>query len=188
MKEMYFHKLSEWKNWLSFHHDKSEGIWMVYYNKQSGKPSIDYKDALDEALCWGWIDSVIKKIDDEKYVRKFTPRNDSSKWSEVNKKRAEVLIKEKRMTQYGMSKIIAAKKNETWFKSDRPQLKYEITIEFEEALAKSKKAKEFFDGLSKTNQQQFLGWIESAKQPETRKKRIKESVSLLSEGKKLGLR
>ncbi len=161
---------------------------MVYYKKQSGKPSIDYKEALDEALCWGWIDSIIKKIDDEKFVRKFTPRDEDSKWSEVNKKRAEELISEKRMTEFGFAKINAAKGNGMWGKSDRPQLKYEMTNEFEEALAKNKKAKEFFESLSKTNQKQFLGWIESAKLPATRKKRIKESVSLLSKGEKLGLR
>ena len=188
MKEIYFHKLSEWKNWLSFHHDKSEGIWMVYYNKQSGKPSINYKDALDEALCWGWIDSIIKKIDDEKYVRKFTPRNEDSKWSEVNKKRAGELIEEKRMTEIGLLKINAAKKNGMWFKNDRPQLKFEMTGEFEQALSKNKNAKKYFESLSKTNQKQFLGWIETAKLPETRNNRIKESIRLLSKEEKLGLK
>ncbi len=188
MKEIYFRKLSEWKHWLSFHHDKSEGIWMVYYNKQSEKPSINYKEALDEALCWGWIDSIIKKIDDEKYVRKFTPRNENSKWSEVNKKRAEELIKENRMNEFGLSKINAAKKNGTWFKNDKPQLKFEMTKEFEQELSKNKKAEKYFKSLSKTNQKQFLGWIETAKLPETRKNRIKESILLLSKEKKLGLK
>ncbi len=188
MKEIYFHKVSEWKHWLSFHHDKSEGIWMVYYNKESGKPSINYKDALDEALCWGWIDSIIKKIDDEKYVRKFTPRNESSKWSRVNKNRAEELIKENRMNEFGLLKINAAKKNGMWSKEDRPQLKCEMTIEFEEELSKNNIAKKFFGSLSKTNQKQFFRWIESAKLPETRKRRIEESIQLLSKEEKLGLR
>ena len=111
MTTLEINKRTEWRKWLSLNHDKSNGVWLTFYKIDSGKPSLDYEAAVEEALCFGWIDSIIKKIDDKKYVRKFTPRNETSKWSALNKKRAEKMILNKRMTKHGMLLITAAKES-----------------------------------------------------------------------------
>ena len=108
---------AEWREWLQNNHDRSTGVWLVFHKKGSGLPSIDYEDAVIEALCFGWIDSIIKKIDEEQYARKFTPRNDNSIWSASNKVRIEKLINSGRMTEIGLAKIEAAKKNGQWEKT-----------------------------------------------------------------------
>ena len=147
------------------------------------------KSSVEEALCYGWIDSIIKKIDETKYARKFTPRKDDSKWSPSNKKRVEKLIREGLMTEYGLQKVEAAKRSGRWDDpAQRPELTFEMSAEFAEALSKNKRARETFENLSPSHQKQYLGWIEVAKRPETREKRIRESIRLLAEGKKLGLK
>ena len=188
MKEVHFKNRKEWRGWLSENHDKETGVWLVFLKKEIDKPTIEYEDSVEEALCFGWIDSIIKKIDEEKYARKFTPRKPDSRWSELNKKRVEKMIQAGLMTPFGLEKIKAAQKSGLWEKTDRPQLSFEMSSEFAEALEKSPKAKENFEKLAPSYQKQYLGWIEVAKQPETRKKRIKESISLLNKGEKLGLK
>ena len=102
MKQVYVQNREEWRNWLRQHHDRSNGIWLVFYKKHTGKPTLKYDEAVEEALCFGWIDSIIKKVDDEKYVRKLTPRKADSRWSESNKKRVTKLQKQGLMTQVGL--------------------------------------------------------------------------------------
>jgi uncharacterized protein YdeI (YjbR/CyaY-like superfamily) len=180
---------AEWRAWLATHHDKEVEVWLVYYKKQTGKESVAYEASVEEALCYGWIDSIIKKIDDTKYARKFTPRKEDSKWSPSNKKRVEKLLKTGLMTEYGLQKVEAAKESGQWDAPDqRPRLTFEMPAEFAEALRKNKEAQETFEKLAPTHQKQYLGWIEVAKRPETRQKRIAESIRLLAEGKKLGLK
>jgi len=94
MKTLEIKNRGEWRAWLAENHDRESEIWLVYYKKATGIPGIEYKDSLDEALCFGWVDSLIKKIDEQKYARKFTPRKDESQWSLVNKKRVEELIRD----------------------------------------------------------------------------------------------
>jgi uncharacterized protein YdeI (YjbR/CyaY-like superfamily) len=188
MEQLYVKTSKEWREWLKKNHEVIDGVWLVFYKKESGKPTISYEDALDEALCYGWIDSIIKKIDEAKYVRKFTKRNDGSKWSEINKKKVEVLIKEKRMTKFGLCKIEVAKLNGRWYKKDRPEISDIAVGEFEQVLSKNKKAKGFFSTLTPSFQKQYRLWISAAKQTATKEKRIKESISLLEKGQKLGLK
>jgi uncharacterized protein YdeI (YjbR/CyaY-like superfamily) len=188
MEELYFESLSGWHAWLQVNHNSSKGIWLVFFKKESGKSSLQYEESVEEALCFGWIDSVIRKIDEESYVRKFTPRNDASKWSELNKKRVEKLIKEGRMTEIGMAKIEIAKQNCEWDKQDSPRRQFEMPEEFKIALEKNKKAREFFNTLTKTDQKQFITWVATAKRAETREKRIKESLEILGKSQKLGIR
>ena len=188
MKEVFIKNRKEWREWLSENHDKGTDVWLVFYKKGINRPTLKYEDSVEEALCFGWIDSIIKKIDEEKYARKFTPRNPDSRWSELNKKRAEKMIQEGQMTPFGLDKIKAARKNGLWDKTERPQLSFEMPSEFAEALSNNPKAKENFEKLSPSYQKQYLGWIEVAKRPETKKKRIRESISLLNEGEKLGLK
>ena len=189
MKTVEVKNRADWRAWLAANHDKETEIWLVYHKKGTGKEAIDYESSVEEALCYGWVDSIIKKIDETKYVRKFTPRKDDSKWSPSNKRRVKKLVKERLMTEFGLQKIEAAKRSGQWDAPDqRPELSFEMHPEFAEALKKNKQAKETFDKLALTHQKQYLGWIEVAKRPETREKRIKESIRLLAAGKKLGLR
>jgi uncharacterized protein YdeI (YjbR/CyaY-like superfamily) len=179
---------AEWREWLRKNYDRSAGVWLVFHKKESGLPSIDYEDAVNEALSFGWIDSIIKNIDEHQYARKFTPRKDNSKWSASNKVRIEKLINSGQMTEIGLAKIEAAKKNGQWENTYQPRPQIEMPSEFEDALGKNKQAKEFYDQLKPTFQKQFNLWIITAKRPETKDKRIKESIELLENGQQLGLR
>ena len=157
--------------------------------EKAGKISVEYGASVEEALCYGWVDSIIKKLDDTKYARKFTPRKESSKWSPSNKKRVEQLIREGLMTEHGLQKVEAAKRTGNWDNPvQKPKLTFDMPAEFTEALRKNKRAKKTFEKLVPTYQKQYLGWIEVAKRPDTKEKRIKESIRLLAEGKKLGLK
>ena len=188
LKQLYFTDRDKWRDWLGEHHAASSGIWLVFYKKATSKPTIEYGAAVEEALCFGWIDSIIKKIDDEKYVRKFTPRKDKSDWSALNKKRVAKMIKAGRMTAAGLAKIRAAKKNGSWNQDGKTPRSLEIPPEFAEALARNKKARENFEKLAATYRRHYLGWIAAAKRPETRKRRLDESIALLETGKKLGMK
>ena len=105
MKQLFFQTLAEWRDWLAKNYNKESVLWLIFYKKETGISSIDYESAVEEALCYGWIDSIIKKLDESRYARKFTPRKDSSKWSEINKNRVARLIKNGRMTKIGLAKI-----------------------------------------------------------------------------------
>src|SRR5688572_6378674 len=104
-KTLYVTSREEWRAWLTKHYQTESEIWLIYYKKHTGKPRISYDDAVEEALCFGWVDSIVKKIDDEAFAQKFTPRRDTSKWSEINIKRVRKLIREGRMTEAGRAKI-----------------------------------------------------------------------------------
>jgi len=188
MKQLYVTNRSQWRDWLSGHHAAEAGVWLIFYKKETSKPTIGYEDAVEEALCFGWIDSIIKKIDDEKYARKFTPRKDDSKWSALNKKRANKMIKEGRMTDVGLSKIQTAKKTGLWKNDGRVQISFDVPPEFGKALAQNKKAKDNFDKLAPSYRKQYIGWIAVAKSAETKKRRIDESLILLEKGEKLGMK
>ncbi len=188
MRQKYFKSSRDWREWLAENHERETGIWLTFHKKAASKPSIDYKSAVEEALCFGWIDSIIKKIDDSKYVRKFTPRRDNSRWSEVNKKRVENLISSNRMTDIGLAKIKMAKKNGLWDEPDISDISTMLPEDFKQELIKNKSAKDNFEQLAPSYKRQFIGWINAAKRPETREKRIKESIILLARGQKLGMK
>ncbi|MGP8234412.1 MAG: YdeI/OmpD-associated family protein [Limisphaerales bacterium] len=174
---------------MAKNHDKEEsGVWLVFCKRQTGKRSVEYEEAVEEALCFGWIDSLVKRIDDEQYCRKFTPRKSGSGWSNSNKERAEKIIKEGRMTEFGLAKIKAAKKLGTWEKNPRPEIKMEMPPELSDALARNRRAGEFFEKLAPTYQKHFMAWIASAKRAETKAARLQESMILLARGEKLGLK
>jgi len=189
MKTVMVKNRAELRAWLAANHDKETEVWLVYYKKKTGKTSVEYGASVEEALCYGWVDSIIKKLDDTIYTRKFTPRKESSKWSPSNKKRVEQLIREGLMTEHGLQKVEAAKRTGNWDNPvQKPKLTFEMPAEFADALRKNKKAQETFSKLAPTYQKQYLGWIEIAKRPDTKAKRIEESVRMLTEGKKLGLK
>ncbi len=188
MKQVYVQTRDQWRSWLQQHHDCEAGIWLVFFKLETGKPTLDYESSVEEALCFGWIDSIIKKIDGEKYARKFTPRKPDSLWSDLNKQRVARMIEQGRMAAPGLEKIWQAKESGLWEKSPRPNISFEIPPEFEKALQASPAARAFFDQLADSYQKQYIGWIVVAKRPDTREKRIRESIVLLEKGEKLGLR
>lgn len=188
MRQLYIADREQWRDWLSKNHDITTGIWLIFYKKETSEPTISYEAAVEEALCFGWIDSIIKKIDAERYARKFTPRSDKSKWSLLNKKRANKMIKQGRMTEVGLAKIRIAKETGLWDKDARPQISLGIPPEFAKALAHNKKARDFFDKLAPSYCKHYIAWIDIAKRPETKKRRIDESIALLEKGQKLGLK
>jgi uncharacterized protein YdeI (YjbR/CyaY-like superfamily) len=189
MKKIYVKDRAEWRDWLSANQDKEAEVWLIYYKEKTGQASIEYEASVEEALCFGWVDSIIKKLDETKYARKFTPRKEDSVWSESNKKRVEKMIKAGLMTESGMRRVEAAKRSGRWDEPvQRPELTFAMPPEFREALAKNKAAKEYFNKLAPTYQKPFIGWIEIAKRPETRAKRVRESIRLLERGEKLGLK
>jgi uncharacterized protein YdeI (YjbR/CyaY-like superfamily) len=188
MEHVYVKTRKEWRDWLLRNHAKSTGIWLVFYKKERGKPTLEYGEAVEEALCFGWIDSTIKRLDDEKYVRKLTPRKADSRWSELNKKRAAKLKKRGLMTKAGILRVEEAKASGLWDQPNRPQISLDIPAELEDTLAKNNRAKRFFDQLAPSYQKQFIGWIAVAKRQATRERRLKESIALLEKGEKLGLK
>jgi len=179
----------QWRDWLKKYFDKETEVWLVYNKKETGLPSIEYGASVEEALCFGWVDSLIKKIDESSYARKFTPRKEVSKWSEHNKKRVGKMIKTGRMTEHGLRLVEAAKKNGCWDRPDtRPTLSFAMHPEFKDALNKNPKAKQVFEKLPASHRKQYLGWIEMAKRPETRQRRIGEALRMLAKGETLGLK
>lgn len=180
--------LTQWRKWLKGNHRKVGVIWLVFLKKDHGGQTLTYDEALDEALCYGWIDSLIKKIDDAQYARKFTPRKEVSKWSPINKRRVERLIKDGRMTKAGSAVVEAAKKNGCWDKPDRPPTKAEIPKELLAALKKNKIAEANFAKLPPSHRTRYVMWIGTAKQPETRARRATEAVQMLAKNERLGLK
>lgn len=178
---------AEWRKWLTNNHKSADEIWVIYYKKHTNKPRIPYDDAVEEALCFGWIDSTVKRIDDEKYCQRFTPRNEKSEWSKLNKKRVSKLIKSGLMTEYGLIKINAAKKNGMWNKTRITDKDLIMPDEFKIALEKDKSAKDFFYNLTPSHKKRFIAWIVSAKMADTKNRRIQKSIELLSKNEKLGM-
>ncbi len=187
-EEQYFAYRSHWRKWLKKNYDTQKEVWLIFYKKETGQPSIPYGDAVEEAICFGWIDSIIKKIDDEKFARKFTPRRAASRWSELNKNRAEKMITEGMMTEAGLKVVEEAKKSGEWFKTAPQQLTVVIPPLMKEALAANRKARENFDKLAQSYKRQYIGWIASAKREETIRRRIKEAIGVLEKNERLGMK
>lgn len=188
-KTLYVTNRYDWRTWLEKNHETEKEVWLIYYKKHTNRPRIPYDDAVEEALCFGWIDSIVQKIDDERYAQKFTPRKNSSNWSELNKRRIRKLLKEGRMTQAGRVKIgVGVLEAEERSKSERKTKELVIPSYLSEALRENKKAWENFNNLAPSYRRQYVGWIANAKKEETRKRRIREAIELLARNEKLGMK
>jgi uncharacterized protein YdeI (YjbR/CyaY-like superfamily) len=172
----------EWRAWLAKHHRSSPGIWLVFYKAHTRIESIPYEDMILEALCFGWIDSLVKRVDDDRYSIKVTPRRASSKWSDINRKRWKALKAAGLLTAAGLA---AAPTNNTY--RPRPAIP-ELPAYIAEALKTNSQAWAFFRELAPTHRKNFVVWIHTAKRPDTRERRVRESIALLAAGKKLGLK
>lgn len=176
-KQYYAKDRPTWRKWLAKNHAKSPGIWLIYYKKASGKSRVDYADAVEEALCFGWIDTTQRPRDEESSMQLFMPRKAKSNWSKLNKERVAKLEKEGLMTDAGREKIAAAKENGSWTKMDEVEA-YVIPPELEKAFAKNKTAKKNFDAMSPSVRKQFLYWLSNTKKEETRKQRVADIIRL----------
>lgn len=172
----------QWRQWLAKHHASSPGVWLVRHKQHTGVTSIAYEDLVSEALCFGWVDSLVKRLDDERYAIKVTPRKPASKWSDINRRRWNRLKAAGLLAAPGLA---AAPTGNRYAPRPRiPQLPAYIA----KAIKANLKAWQHFQSLAPTYRRDFVVWIHTAKRPETRERRIRESIELLSAGKKLGLK
>lgn len=168
---------TEWRSWLEQHHRQNEGVWLISYKKAAGKPRFDYHEAVEEALCFGWIDSKPNKLDEERSLLWFAPRKRSTGWSKLNKERIERLIQQGLMMPAGLAKVEAAKADGSWNALDAIEA-LEISPDLEQALTMFGEAKQNFEAFPKSVKRGILEWIASAKKPETRAKRVEETAQL----------
>jgi uncharacterized protein YdeI (YjbR/CyaY-like superfamily) len=181
----FFEDQELWENWLEENHDSSYGIRLQIAKKQSGVVSLSYEEALESALCYGWIDSKKETFDEKTWLQRFTPRGAKSIWSKVNKEKAELFIKNGRMKSSGMKAIEIAKKNGQWDRAYEPQSSATIPEDFVTELNKNSIAKAFFETLDSRNRYAILFRIKSAKKQETRMKRIQQFIMMLEKGEKI---
>ena len=167
---------AEWRKWLEKNHTRNEGVWLISYKKATGKPRVDYDESVEEALCFGWIDSKGNKLDDKRSMLWFAPRKAGTGWSKLNKERVARLIKAKRLAPAGLAKINAAKKDRSWNALDAVEA-LEIPSDLEEAFSKNETARGYFEAFPRSAKRAILEWISSAKKSETRAKRIEETVT-----------
>jgi uncharacterized protein YdeI (YjbR/CyaY-like superfamily) len=172
------------EQWLAEHHAVENGIWLRFYKKDSGVATITYAQALDEALCYGWIDGQAKKYDDTSWLQKFTPRRPRSIWSKRNREYVERLIKAGKMQTAGLRQIEVAKADGRWDKAYDSPSNMEVPEDFLQALAKNEKANAFFETLNKTNTYAIAWRLQTAKRPETRERRMNAILEMLAKGEK----
>jgi uncharacterized protein YdeI (YjbR/CyaY-like superfamily) len=172
-----------WDAWLTSQPAQSKGLWLKLAKKSSGVASVSRQEAIDTALCHGWIDGQLDSFDDDYWLIRFTPRQSTSKWSEKNRARALQLVELKRMRPAGLNEIERAKKDGRWEAAYAPQSTAQVPDDLHAALAKNKKAKSFFETLDSTNRYAILHRIHNAKKAETRTARIEKFVTMLIEGK-----
>jgi uncharacterized protein YdeI (YjbR/CyaY-like superfamily) len=173
----------EWRNWLQDNHAKKQSVWLIYYKKKSNVSTILYSDAVDEALCFGWIDSKSKPIDEHKFMQFFSKRKEKSVWSKVNKEKIERLTNEGLMTNAGYEIIEKAKQNGSWNILDEAEALH-IPEDLEGEFDKRPNAKLYFLSLSRSDKRNILQWLILAKRQETREKRITEIVELADKNQK----
>lgn len=180
----FFKTPSAFRKWLATHHAKSKELWVGFYKKNSGKPSIDWPESVEEALCFGWIDGIRKSIDDESYMIRFSPRKPSSIWSAVNIKHAQRLIKEGRMQTAGLKAFKARKENRSGIYSYE-QRSPELEGEYARKLKRNKAAWRFFESQPPGYRKTANWWIVSAKKEETRLKRLDQLIELSAQGRRI---
>jgi uncharacterized protein YdeI (YjbR/CyaY-like superfamily) len=184
----------EWRAWLEKHHDTEREVWLVFFKPHVGRTGVLYEDAVDEALCVGWVDSLVRRIDDETYARKFTPRKETSHWSVLNRKRVAKLVREGRMTPAGMAKITFPLPGTEGRAVDKlashsdARHEEELAPKMERALRANSPAWRNFRKLAPSYRRTYVGWVMSAKREETRERRFRELLGVLARGEKLGMK
>jgi uncharacterized protein YdeI (YjbR/CyaY-like superfamily) len=169
-----------WHAWLEQHHADTKEVWLIYLKPHTKQPSVSYEDSVEEALCFGWVDSLIQKIDEDRYARKFTPRRMDSVWSETNKRRVAKVIAEERMTAAGLAKI-------TYPLDEHPSAKKAFTVPdwIAAGLKTSPRAWKNFSSLPLSHQKRYVAWLSSAKKEETRQKNLQKAIKMLEANQRL---
>ena len=181
-----FRSGKEWHRWLSANHAKTdEGVWLRLFKKDSGQATVTYDEALDEALCYGWIDGQKRTHDSVSWIQRFTPRRKRSMWSKRNRQHVARLIKEKRMTTAGLREIKAAKKDGRWDGAYDSPKNMKIPVVFLRRLQKNKQAYAFFKTLNKANTYAIAWRLQTAVKPETKERRMQALLDMLEQGKKI---
>lgn len=180
-----FESKKKFADWLAKNHDKSAGLWLKIAKKATGISTVTYAEALDVALCYGWIDGQKNSFDEQYFLQKFTPRRPKSIWSRINVGHVERLIASGEMKPSGLRAVEAAKQDGRWEAAYSSQKAIEVPADFQSVLDKNKKAKVFFEGLTGSRRYAFLFRIETAKKAETRQKRIQQFVEMLAKGETL---
>jgi len=177
-KTVYFSNRAEWRKWLSKHHESEREIWLIYYRKDSGKARIPYNDAVEEALCFGWIDSILKKVDAESFAQRFSPRNPKSRWSEMNKERVRRLVEQGKMTEAGLAKLGGGVDD----------LPYEIPDDILEALKANEETWENFQRFPESYKRIRVGWIDGSRNnPEAFSTRLRYFLKMTKQNKRFGM-
>ncbi len=167
----------EWREWLAKYHDKEKSVWLIIYRKEGATPSVSYVEAVEEALCYGWIDSKGNKRDAESYYQFFARRNPKSKWSGLNKRRVAKLLQQNLMVEAGLKMVEIAQQNGSWTALDAVE-QLLIPEDLQQALQQNQAAQQYFEAFPPSVKRGILEWILNAKRPETRQKRIAETVRL----------
>lgn len=173
----------DWRNWLKENHDSKQSVWVIYYKKKSNIPSITYTDAVDQALCFGWIDSTRKSLDNDMFMQFFCRRKPNSVWSKINKGKVQQLIEAGLMTKAGFDSIETAKQNNSWTILDDVE-ELNIPADLAKEFESKAESNQYFLSLSRSVRKAILQWLVLAKRPETRKKRIIEIVVLAAQKQK----
>ncbi|WP_413944810.1 YdeI/OmpD-associated family protein [Bdellovibrio sp. HCB-162] len=179
-----FESAKQWLSWLRVNHARSSGVWLQIQKKGSAEKSPTYAEALDAALCYGWIDGQKKAYDENSWIQRFTPRRPRSVWSKKNTEHAERLLRAGKIKKAGLAEIEAAKKDGRWKAAYDSPSKATIPEDFLKALKKNKKAEAFFNSLNKTNLYSIAYRLQTAKTPETREKRMKMILEMMAKGEK----
>lgn len=180
IKTFYAKCQSDWRDWLEQNHQSEKSVWLIIYKKESGTPSVYYSDAVDEAICFGWIDSKPNKRDEESYYQFFAKRNPKSNWSKVNKEKVAKLLAKGLIAPAGLEAIETAKQNGTWTALDQVE-EMAIPEDLQKAFAENQTAFSNFDKFPRSSKRNILEWIMNAKRPETRQARIDETVRLATD-------
>jgi uncharacterized protein YdeI (YjbR/CyaY-like superfamily) len=182
---MSFETQQNWEAWLKEHHADSKGLWLKIAKKDTGIPSVSYAEALESALCYGWIDGQKASFDDTYWLQKFTPRGPKSMWSQVNCDKVTVLMASGRMQPAGIRQVELARADGRWEAAYEPQSKITIPEDFQRELDNNQEAKEFFSTLNSVNRYAILFRIQTAKKPETRSARIQKFIEMLAKNEKI---
>jgi len=178
----------EWRAWLQKNHGRYEEVWLVYFKQHTGKPTISYRDSVEEAICFGWIDGLKKRIDEERYAHRFTPRRPGSKWSPLNIHLAEKMIAAGIMMPAGLQAFERRKSYDQELLRHRQSNEIALPQEIEQALRSNQTAWRNYKALAPGYRKQYAGWLSSAVRPETRQKRLREALRLLEQNRKLGMK
>jgi len=182
---MSFETQRDWETWLKEHHTDTKGIWLKIAKKETRILSLSYSEALESALCYGWIDGQKASFDDQYWLQKFTPRGPKSIWSQVNRDKATALLAEGRMQPGGLRQVELAKSNGRWEAAYESQSKVTIPADFQRELDTNQKAKDFFSTLDSRNRYAILFRIQTAKRPETRSARIQKFIEMLAQQQRI---